>query len=151
MEEEKNDKENEENEEKDNEDVKSEEENENNDEIKSNEENEENDNIEEKKENFQSEKLSLTKLEEKINQAYEEHLQILNKKIDEDEQSNIDYINDINDIKELTTITKERKMSIISDILNNNTEENNKISSPISIKSNLKIQQIKKYNKKELT
>ena len=139
MEEEKNDKENEENEEKDNEDVKSEEENENNDEIKSNEENEENDNIEEKKENFQSEKLSLTKLEEKINQAYEEHLQKLNKKIDEDEQSNIDYINDINDIKELTTITKERKMSIISDILNNNTEENNKISSPISIKSNEEI------------
>ena len=139
MEEEKNDKENEENEEKDNEDVKSEEENENNDEIKSNEENEENDNIEEKKENFQSEKLSLTKLEEKINQAYEEHLQKLNKKIDEDEQSNIDYINDINDIKELTTITKERKMSIISNILNNNTEENNKISSPISIKSNEEI------------
>ena len=139
MEEEKNDKENEENEEKDNEEVKSEEENENNDEIKSNEENEENDNIEEKKENFQSEKLSLTKLEEKINQAYEEHLQKLNKKIDEDEQSNIDYINDINDIKELTTITKERKMSIISDILNNNTEENNKISSPISIKSNEEI------------
>ena len=139
MEEEKNDKENEENEEKDNEEVKSEEENENNDEIKSNEENEENDNIEEKKENFQSEKLSLTKLEEKINQAYEEHLQKLNKKIDEDEQSNIDYINDINDIKELTTITKERKMSIISNILNNNTEENNKISSPISIKSNEEI------------
>ena len=139
MEEEKNDKENEENEEKDNEDVKSEEENENNDEIKSNEENEENDNIEEKKENFQSEKLSLTKLEEKINQAYEEHLQKLNKKIDEDEQSNIDYINDINDIKELTNITKERKMSIISNILNNNTEENNKISSPISIKSNEEI------------
>ena len=139
MEEEKNDKENEENEEKDNEDVKSEEENENNDEIKSNEENEENDNIEEKKENFQSEKLSLTKLEEKINQAYEEHLQKLNKKIDEDEQSNIDYINNINDIKELTTITKERKMSIISNILNNNTEENNKISSPISIKSNEEI------------
>ena len=139
MEEEKNDKENEENEEKDNEDVKSEEENENNDEIKSNEEKEENDNIEEKKENFQSEKLSLTKLEEKINQAYEEHLQKLNKKIDEDEQSNIDYINDINDIKELTTITKERKKSIISDILNNNTEENNKISSPISIKSNEEI------------
>ena len=139
MEEEKNDKENEENEEKDNEDVKSEEENENNDEIKSNEENEENDNIEEKKENFQSEKLSLTKLEEKINQAYEEHLQKLNKKIDGDEQSNIDYINDINDIKELTTITKERKMSIISNILNNNTEENNKISSPISIKSNEEI------------
>ena len=139
MEEEKNDKENEENEEKDNEDVKSEEENENNDEIKSNEENEENDNIEEKKENFQSEKLSLTKLEEKINQAYEEHLQKLNKKIDEDEQSNIDYINDINDIKELTTITKERKMSIISNILNNNTEENNKISSTISIKSNEEI------------
>jgi len=139
MEEEKNDKENEENEEKDNEDVKSEEENENNDEIKSNEEKEENDNIEEKKENFQSEKLSLTKLEEKINQAYEEHLQKLNKKIDEDEQSNIDYINDINDIKELTTITKERKMSIISNILNNNTEENNKISSPISIKSNEEI------------
>ena len=139
MEEEKNDKENEENEEKDNEEVKSEEENENNDEIKSNEENEENDNIEEKKENFQSEKLSLTKLEEKINQAYEEHLQKLNKKIDEDEQSNIDYINDINDIKELTNITKERKMSIISNILNNNTEENNKISSPISIKSNEEI------------
>jgi hypothetical protein len=139
MEEEKNDKENEENEEKDNEEVKSEEENENNDEIKSNEENEENDNIEEKKENFQSEKLSLTKLEEKINQAYEEHLHKLNKKIDEDEQSNIDYINDINDIKELTTITKERKMSIISNILNNNTEENNKISSPISIKSNEEI------------
>ena len=139
MEEEKNDKENEENEEKDNEDVKSEEENENNDEIKSNEENEENDNIEEKKENFQSEKLSLTKLEEKINQAYEEHLHKLNKKIDEDEQSNIDYINDINDIKELTNITKERKMSIISNILNNNTEENNKISSPISIKSNEEI------------
>ena len=139
MEEEKNDKENEENEEKDNEDVKSEEENENNDEIKSNEENEENDNIEEKKENFQSEKLSLTKLEEKINQAYEEHLQKLNKKIDEDEQSNIDYINDMDDIKELTNITKERKMSIISNILNNNTEENNKISSPISIKSNEEI------------
>ena len=140
MEEEKKDKENEENEEKDNEDVKSEEENENNDEIKSNEENEENDNIEEKKENFQSEKLSLTKLEEKINQAYEEHLQKLNKKIDEDEQSNIDYINKINDIKELTTITKERKKSITSpDILNNNTEENNKISSPISIKSNEEI------------
>ena len=139
MEEEKNDKENEENDEKDNEEVKSEEENENNDEIKSNEENEENDNIEEKKENFQSEKLSLTKLEEKINQAYEEHLQKLNKKIDEDEQSNIDYINDINDIKELTNITKERKMSIISNILNNNTEENNKISSPISIKSNEEI------------
>ena len=139
MEEEKNDKENEENEEKDNEEVKSEEENENNDEIKSNEENEENYNIEEKKENFQSEKLSLTKLEEKINQAYEEHLQKLNKKIDEDEQSNIDYINDINDIKELTNITKERKMSIISNILNNNTEENNKISSPISIKSNEEI------------
>ena len=136
MEEEKNDKENEENEEKDNEEVKSEEENENNDEIKYNEEN---DNIEEKKENFQSEKLSLTKLEEKINQAYEEHLQKLNKKIDEDEQSNIDYINDINDIKELTNITKERKMSIISNILNNNTEENNKISSPISIKSNEEI------------
>ena len=139
MEEEKNDKENEENEEKDNEDVKSEEENENNDEIKSNEENEENDNMEEKKENFQSEKLSLTKLEEKINQAYEEHLQKLNKKIDEDEQSNINYINDINDIKELTNITKERKMSIISNILNNNTEENKKISSPISIKSNEEI------------
>ena len=100
-------------------------------EIKTNQENEKKSNID----NFQSEKTLLVKLEEKINQAYEEHLKKLNIAYNEEEY-NINFDDTLNEMSELTTITKNRKLSITSNLLINNSEENKKIYSPISVKAN---------------
>ena len=80
---------------------------------------------------FQSEREQLNKLEEKINEAYEEHLKILNKPHNREETD----INS-NDTNELDSISKKRKISFISNILIYNYEKNSKIGSLISTKLN---------------
>ena len=71
---------------------------------------------------FQSEREQLNKFEEKINEAYEEHLKILNKPHNREETD----INS-NDINELDSISKKRKISFISNILIYNYEKNLKL------------------------
>jgi len=86
---------------------------------------------------FKFEKEQLNNLGEKIDEAYEEHLNIINKPHNREE--NINNSNDINNLIDLNDISKKRKISIISNILIYNYEKNNKISSLISTKLNNEI------------
>ena len=109
---------------------------ENNDKNEENENNENKENKEKEKiDVFQSEKALLVNLKEKIDQAYEEHLKKLNREFNEEEFKN-NFDDNVAEISDLTTISKKRKISITSDIILNNFEENNKLSSPISASSN---------------
>ena len=109
--------------------------------IEDNKEDEKTKAIQIKKDYFEFEKAQLNKLEEKINEAYEEHLKILNKPYNKEGNKNNKYIftNEIKDINDLFIISKQRKISIISNVMNYNYEKNSKISSLISTKLNEEI------------